>query len=153
MLQSQGQTKRKKIRQHSKKTPRRLLREFATSTWCYGLPALVRSRTRCFRFMWIIAILLSTSACAFMIWQTMSEYLAYTVVTEIESKERRSLIFPQITICGFWLTQPPKMEEIYQVKIKNLLFFFLIYILAIFEILLMLPFFENLPILIFFWNS
>ena len=93
-----------------------VVRNFLSSAWCYGLPALVRSKTVCFRFMWSVAILFSACTCAFMIWLTMKEYLAYSVVTEIQSKENRSLTFPQITICGFYLSQPAEREEIYQVR-------------------------------------
>jgi hypothetical protein len=61
---------------------------------------MVRAEHTPLRLMWLIAILASTSCCAFMIHNTFAQYFDYETTSKIEVVSTSALTMPAITLCS-----------------------------------------------------
>ena len=65
----------------------------------HGLGNLVRSRHLVVKAIWFLFILASTAYCSYAIFENISDYLLYPVITQIDSKNEIPIQFPAVTLC------------------------------------------------------
>ena len=54
-----------------------ILADIVLASSIHGLPGILRTRTICFKFIWAISFCMSASACAFMLFKSVSEYFNF----------------------------------------------------------------------------
>jgi hypothetical protein len=67
------------------------LKETLESSSIHALPNIVRNKYYTIKFVWIVCFLSSSAACGFLIFQSISDYFEYDIVTKIEVKNVYSL--------------------------------------------------------------
>ncbi len=66
----------------------------------HGLPNIFRTKNGTSKIIWIVSTLAATVLCAYLLAQSIIDYLSFQVVTKIDLIEETSAIVPQITICS-----------------------------------------------------
>lgn len=66
----------------------------------HGLPNVLRSERNIFKIIWTIALLLSGSYCFYSASESISEYLKWSVITNIHVVYDVNISFPAVTICN-----------------------------------------------------
>ncbi len=66
----------------------------------HGLPNIFRSKNIIPKIIWIVSTVAATVLCAYILAQSIIDYLSYEVVTKIDLIEETNAIVPQITICS-----------------------------------------------------
>ena len=74
--------------------------KFVKSFTMHGLPRVFNNANIIIRIIWIIAILISLALCLITVAGTVSEYLEFNVVTELDLVMDKHPLFPAVTICG-----------------------------------------------------
>ena len=69
------------------------------STSIHGLSNINRSKYLIFKILWMIILLISTTACFYIIINSLIDYLKYDVVTKIRIHSETPTDFPMIYIC------------------------------------------------------
>jgi hypothetical protein len=67
------------------------VKETLESSSIHALPNIVRNKYLTIKLVWIVCFLLSSAVCSYLIFQSVSDYLKYDVVTQIEVKNLNSL--------------------------------------------------------------
>lgn len=67
------------------------VKETLESSSIHALPNIVRNKYYTIKFIWIVCFLGSSAACGFLIFQSITDYFNYDVVTKIEVKTVYSL--------------------------------------------------------------
>jgi hypothetical protein len=68
-------------------------------TTIHGLPHFVKSTNYLLRTLWIICITLCISACGYLIYGGINDYLKYDVVTKTRVYKDTKITYPMITLC------------------------------------------------------
>jgi hypothetical protein len=69
-------------------------------TTIHGLPNIFRTNNIIAKIIWIISTMAATVLCAYILTQSILDYMAFQVVTKIDLVEETSAVVPQITICS-----------------------------------------------------
>ena len=77
-----------------------------------GFPNLFRTKRSFLKMMWILSLVLSTSACVYYETKTILDFFDYEVVTSIKTVNEPYLEFPTISICSQY-NKSFKFEIIY----------------------------------------
>ncbi|CAF1053668.1 unnamed protein product [Brachionus calyciflorus] len=77
-----------------------VVKEVSLSSTSHGLPNIIRSETVSIRLMWIIFTIISTGLCAFMIVESIMNYLSYETTSKIRVLSESTYPFPVITACN-----------------------------------------------------
>jgi hypothetical protein len=73
--------------------------EFFETSSTHGIKHIVKSGSLMRKIFWIIAVLLTISACSVILYMGISSYLQFEVVTEVRMYKEKDTQFPMITIC------------------------------------------------------
>jgi hypothetical protein len=65
----------------------------------HGLSNIIRNDSFLIRLMWILCFVLFSSSCAYMMLNTIQEYIRYEVVSRVDVKYENEIVFPMVTIC------------------------------------------------------
>ena len=65
----------------------------------HAIPNIIRSNNLVLKFLWLFCFIGSSSVCAWFIFNNISKYFQYDVVSKIDIKYETSLIFPVVSIC------------------------------------------------------
>jgi hypothetical protein len=65
----------------------------------HGLSNIISNDSKIIKFLWLIFLLSVSSLCAFLIYDNISQYLKFEVISRIEIKFSTQMVFPMITIC------------------------------------------------------
>ena len=66
-------------------------KETLESSSIHALPNIVRNKYFTIKFVWVLCFLLSSAACGYFVFQSISDYLNFDVVTKIEVKNLNSI--------------------------------------------------------------
>jgi hypothetical protein len=75
----------------SKKEIVNSIKETLESSSIHALPNIIRNRYFTIKFVWVACFLASAAVCGFFIFQSISDYFNYEVVTQIEVKKLNSI--------------------------------------------------------------
>ena len=67
------------------------IKETLESSSIHALPNIVRNKFYTIKFVWTVCFIASSGICGFFIFQSISDYFNYDVVTEIEVKKLNSI--------------------------------------------------------------
>jgi hypothetical protein len=67
------------------------VKETLESSSIHALPNIVRNKYYTIKFVWLVCFVLSSAACSFFIFHSISDYFRYDIVTKIEIKNMNSL--------------------------------------------------------------
>ena len=85
----------------NKEDVKNLFNEHLLNTSFHGLPNITRARYKLQRSFWIFFTLVSTFLCAILVQQSIFDYFAHEVVTNIRSYQENEILFPTVTICTY----------------------------------------------------
>lgn len=81
------------------------VKETLESSSIHALPNIVRNKYYAIKFVWVFCFLLSSAACGYLIFLSITDFLGYDVVTKIEIKNMNSLsnfnLFSKLIIFTF----------------------------------------------------
>ena len=80
------------------------LAELLSISTIHGLPNVVKSKRIVHKIMWSFAFSVFLGACCYSIYECISSYLEYKVVTEIQTVYEQPAIFPTISFCSKYKT-------------------------------------------------
>ncbi len=84
----------------SKENLKAILSEIVLASSLHGIPGILRTKYKFFKFVWALSFIVSSSACAFMLFNSVDEYFNYEIVTTTTVKTEMPAKFPEITICN-----------------------------------------------------
>ena len=67
------------------------VKETLESSSIHALPNIVRNKYNSIKLIWFVCFLLSSAACGYFVFQSISDYLSFDVVTQIEVKNLNSI--------------------------------------------------------------
>jgi hypothetical protein len=82
----------------------------------HAIPNITRNKFYSIKFMWLICFLASFGVCAWLIFESIADFLKFEVVTKFYIKNEDSLRFPIINICNLNFFATP-----YSFQISNIL--------------------------------
>jgi hypothetical protein len=77
-----------------------MLHDFLTSSWCIGIPQLVRARNALVKLIWLVAILAGTGLCSWFVINIFSDFNEFKFITESKIIYYESIAFPKVAICS-----------------------------------------------------
>ena len=77
-----------------------ILVDAGQSSTSHGIPNIIRAQYNSLKVLWSILFVLSTAACSYLIFKSLSQFFDNEIVTMIEIKNDISLEFPTITVCN-----------------------------------------------------
>ncbi|XP_035664006.1 acid-sensing ion channel 4-B-like isoform X1 [Branchiostoma floridae] len=83
------------------KEPVDLEEDFASSTSLHGFNRAMVAPNRFLRYMWILAILASNGAFAYMFVAMLQDYFQYNTITDMTLEFADEVTFPAVSICNF----------------------------------------------------
>ncbi|XP_078581896.1 acid-sensing ion channel 4-B-like [Branchiostoma floridae x Branchiostoma japonicum] len=83
------------------KEPVDLEEDFASSTSLHGFNRAMVAPNRFLRYMWILAILASNGAFAYMFVAMLQDYFQYNTITDMTLEFEDEVTFPAVSICNF----------------------------------------------------
>lgn len=96
--------------------------EQSLSLSLHGYPRIFRTSDKFLQIIWAVAFIVSLSACYFMIYKSVSEYLEHNVITRSREYAEFSMQFPAVTICNVnpYIYNPKDyLERFYYNKSEN----------------------------------
>ena len=75
-------------------------KDIILSSTVHGIPNIIRSKNTFLKLMWTCFSLISGAACAYLISQTIVNYLKYEVNTKTRLYHEYKTVFPTVTICN-----------------------------------------------------
>ncbi len=76
------------------------MKQILKSSNAHALPRLVENHSKALKLIWLMCFLVSIGACIYFINRTLSDYLGYKTVTNIDILSEQPALFPTITICN-----------------------------------------------------
>jgi len=76
-------------------------KDLALNSTAYGISNILRSEKLFNKLFWIFYMLISSAAAAYYIFENISSYLEYEVVTIIKQEYKQPTEFPTVTFCSF----------------------------------------------------
>jgi len=76
-------------------------KDLALNSTAYGISNILRSKKLFNKLFWIFYMLISSAAAAYYIFENISSYLEYEVVTIIKQEYKQPTEFPTVTFCSF----------------------------------------------------
>jgi hypothetical protein len=68
----------------------------STETTGHGIPKIIENKNIVLRIVWFIAVLLSVGGCAYLVYDSMTNFLSWNVVTTIKEIGETPSLFPVI---------------------------------------------------------
>lgn len=79
----------------------------------HGLPNIFRSKSKVNRWVWTIFFLISSGFCSYLVIETLKQYYAHDVNTQIKLVNEIPLAFPSVSICSSTLLLTNFSVEVY----------------------------------------
>jgi hypothetical protein len=73
--------------------------ELVETSTSHGLPNIVRTKRLSIKILWTICLLTAIAGCSYMVFESISDYCGYDVVTKIEKITELKSRFPTVSIC------------------------------------------------------
>jgi hypothetical protein len=70
--------------------------ESILDTTSHGLPKIIKNKNICLQMLWIFALMASSGGCAYLMYDTLSHYLQWSVVTNIKVVSETPARFPTV---------------------------------------------------------
>ena len=77
------------------------LKEFGLVSTVYGIPNLLRSTRSFHKILWTCFIIISTTICCWLVYDTVLNFLDYKVVTLVHSVYEQPTQYPTISFCSY----------------------------------------------------
>ena len=77
-----------------------LTKETLESSSIHAIPNITKSKFILIKIVWFIFFLISSTACAFFIYRSVTDYFNYDVVTNVKVKYQSEIKFPVVGICN-----------------------------------------------------
>jgi len=77
-----------------------MLHDFLTSSWCIGIPQLVRAKNVLVKLIWLLAILAGSALCSWFVINIFHDFYEFKFITESKIIYHESLAFPKVAICS-----------------------------------------------------
>jgi hypothetical protein len=74
--------------------------ETGLDTTAHGIPNILGNPMWSFKLMWLVCILASCAACAYLLARSVNDYLDHEVVTTIRRISDSPALFPTVTLCN-----------------------------------------------------
>ena len=74
-------------------------KELFVETTSHGIPHIIRSKSLLIKLVWLIFFLISTGLCAYLISESVSDYLKFEVTTKTRILFDQKVPFPTVNIC------------------------------------------------------
>ena len=74
--------------------------KWSESLTLHAIPNIFRTKHLVIRVLWILAFTISTITCAYMVSDSINNYLQFGVITTIRVTSENPMIFPSITLCN-----------------------------------------------------
>ena len=87
------------LQEEANKSCRKAFVDLGLNTSCNGFPHLFKTERTILKILWIICIIVSTATCAWMVSESINDYLQFDVITKIETVPVEELTYPAIMIC------------------------------------------------------
>ena len=78
---------------------KRITHQVLESSTVHGLSNIISNDSKLIRILWLISLIAASSVCAFVIYDNISQYFEFEVISKIEVKFSTQMVFPMITIC------------------------------------------------------
>ena len=76
------------------------IKQILKSSNAHALPRLVENHSKALKLIWLMCFLVSIGSCIYFINRTLTDYLGYKTVTNIDILSEQPALFPTITICN-----------------------------------------------------
>ena len=73
--------------------------KYMTKTTINGIPNIITSNNKFIKFFWICFCMIAASICAFFIFESGADYLAWNVITTVQIVRENKMVFPAISVC------------------------------------------------------
>ena len=83
------------------------LKDLVKEVTIQGIPKILTSKRKSFKFMWLILLIGSSLSCAYFVSKCFVEYFNYEYATSIKTIVDMPAIFPTVSICNY---DDPKFE-------------------------------------------
>lgn len=92
---------------------------FTNSQWCYGLSKIINARNKFYQTMWATAFIFAVFVCIRIVTETLNQFQANTVITEIKTLRNQKFTFPQVTICAISSSKHNISTDSYSYEVNN----------------------------------
>jgi hypothetical protein len=90
----------KRKNENEQKSLGNILKISCIESTIHGFPKIVYKKNAYLKLMWILASIISPAICFTLISKTISEYLQYKVVTNVQIVYKDHINFPDVTLCN-----------------------------------------------------